>query len=175
MNKKGQFDNPIIVFAVIVVALILLAPIGLKIFRSIATPTAAALGNVSSGGEIAQTNFNAVMNPLITFWDKAIIIVFVALVLLLFVSAFFIDANPFWVVLYILSNFFLILFAPSIMTAADKIYESAAFAQEVAYLTFLDSLRTNYPIFLVGMMVITGIIIYGKVAIFGRNNTGRSR
>ena len=163
-NKKGQLDNPVILFVVLIAGLILFAPIALKVFVNVDTSVGNSLGNLSGQqGVIAQQNFKAVTTPLISFWDKVIISAFVLAVLLLFVSAFLIDAHPFFVVLYIFINFMLILFIPSITKAIDHIYDSANFATEVAQLTFLDTLRQNFTVFVIGIMIITGIIIYGKL------------
>jgi len=176
MNKKGQLDNPIIIFAVIVIGLLLIAPIGLKILRSVQAPMSNALGNVSGGaGTIGQTNFNVVMNTGINFWDKVIVAAFAFAVLLLLISAFLVDAHPIFIIIYILMNVFVILFAPNIIQAVDNIYDSASFAGEVSYLTFLDTIRTHYAEFLVGMMVLTGIIIYGKLVLFSNSGGGRRR
>jgi len=173
MDKKGQLDYPIIMFAVLVISLLMFAPIMLKIFISINDGVGAGLGNVSGGGELAVDNFGAVMNTAINFWDKVIISAFVIAIILLLVSSFFIDAHPFFIFLYVFVSFILILFTPNIIGAVDNIYDSGTFAQEVALLSFMDSLRSNFAIFLVGMMVITGIIIYGKVALMGGSGPRR--
>jgi len=173
MNKLGQFDNPVIMFAIIVIGLLLIAPIGLKIMRSIQAPMSTALGNVSNGGQVAQTNFNKVINTGINFWDKVIVSLFVLAIILLFVSAFLVDAHPFFILLYVLLNLFLILFAPNIIEAVDKIYDSSTFAQETTMLVFMNTIRLHYVGFLIGIMVITGIIIYGKIALFGGGGNRR--
>jgi hypothetical protein len=166
-NKKGQFDNPIIAFAVIIIALLILAPVVLKVMRSIQQPMSDSFGNLTGkGGEVAQTNFNAVAVTGINFWDKVVIAAFFLSILLLLVSAFLVDAHPFFIVLYIFLNFMLILFAPNIIQAVDNIYDSSSFAQETAMLSFMDTIRVHYAEFLIGMMILTGIIIYGKIALF---------
>jgi hypothetical protein len=111
------------------------------------------------------------MNTAINFWDKVILSAFVLATLLLLISAFLIDTNPFWLILYIFLSFMLILFAPDIIGSLDNIYNSSAFATESASLAFIGSLRANFGVILVGIMVITGIIIYGKIALTG----GRGR
>ena len=171
-NKKGQLENPIIAFAILVIGLIMFAPIALKVFSSINTNVGNSLGNVSSGGVTAKANFQEVTGTLVTFWDKIIVAAFFLSIIILFVSAFLIDAHPFFVVVYVLLNLMLVLFTPNILQSVNAIYDSANFATEVAQLTFLDSLRNNFMTFLVGIMVITGIIIYGKLAFF--SNGGRS-
>lgn len=167
MNKKAQLDNPVLIIAVIIIALVILGPIFLKIIRSIQSPVSASLGNITTGGVVAQANFDYVMNAGIRFWDKVLTAAFVLAVLLLIVSSFLVDAHPFFIGLYILMDMFLILFAPGIVGAFDAIYDSPQFAQEVALLPFINVLRTHYAEFLVGLMVLTGVIIYGKYALFG--------
>lgn len=169
MNNKAQIDYPIITLIVIVFGLLLIAPIVLKIFTSIQTPFSEKLGNVT-GGEVAQENFNKVMNTAVNFWDKVIVAAFMFAVILLLISAFLIDTNPFWVILYIFISFMVILFAPDIIGSLDTLYDSPTYAAEVARLTFMDTLRVHFGEFLVGIFIITGIIMYGKIFLFGGGN-----
>lgn len=174
--KKAQLDNPMILFAVMIIALLILAPVVLKIMRSIQEPMSNSFGNVSGqAGVLAQTNFNKVMSTGINFWDKVVISAFIFLVLMLLVSAFLVDAHPFFIILYIFLNFMLILFAPNIISAVDHIYDSSTFAEETALLSFMDALRNHYVGFLVGMFVLTGIIIYGKLFLLGGNRSNNRR
>lgn len=167
--NKGQIDYPIIAFFVLVFGLILLAPIMLKVFNSIQTPMSTQLGNLSGkGGEIAQANYNKIMNTAVNFWDKVIIFAFFIGVILLVVSAIFTQASPFFIILYIIMSFLLVLFAPDIIGSLDNIYNSATFAQESTQLSFINTLRTYFGEFLVGIIVLTGIIIFGKSAVGGR-------
>jgi hypothetical protein len=172
-NKKGQLDNPIVAFVIVAIFLILMAPIMLKIFLNINSGVGNSLGNITGGGDLARANFQAVTGTLITFWDKVIIAAFALSVIILFVSAFMIDAHPFFIILYIILNMFLIIFAPNFLGAVDNIYDSAQFAAEVNYLPFLNTLRTNFVPILVGIILITGIIIYGKLAFTNRGNNRR--
>lgn len=172
MNNKAQLDFPFITFVFIVFGLLLLAPIVLKVFNSVQDNLSPQLGNMT-GGAIAQDSFNTVMNTATTFWDKVVIFAFVVAVILLFISAFLIDTNPFWIILYVFVAFLTILFAPNIIDSLENIYGSATFADEVTQLTMVDYLRNNFGALLVGIMVITGIIIYGKVAFFGNTRVRR--
>ena len=123
-NKKGQIDYPIITWVVIVLGLMILAPIMLKIFHSIQTPMSSSLGNITNGGAVAQSGFNSVMNTAVGFWDKVVLSAFILATLLLLISAFLIDTNPFWLILYIFISFMLILFAGDIIGSLDNIYNS---------------------------------------------------
>jgi hypothetical protein len=165
-NKKGQLDYPVITFIIIVFGLLIIAPFVLKIFNSIQTPMSNALGN-ATGGTQAAANFNKVMNTATTFWDKVVIAAFILALLLLIISAFLIDSSPVWLILYIFISLMVILFVPDIMSSLDKIYDSATFAPEVNAMPFIDWLRNNVVSVIVGVMVITGIIIYGKIGLTG--------
>lgn len=169
-NKKGQMDFPILTFAVIVIMLLLLAPIILKIVRSTITPFGNSLGNMSgAGGEIAKENVTYVMGVFVNFWDGVIMFAFLLAVILLFVSAFLIDANPFFMILYIFILFLTLVFAPEILGAVDRIYEATAYAEEVALLPFIDFLRLNFGVLITVIGILTMIIIYAKIRYFPSN------
>jgi hypothetical protein len=162
--KKGQTDFPIITFAIVLIGLILLAPIILKFVRSTIMPFSASLGNVTGGGgAIAQANVNYVLGVYTSFWDGVILICFLIAIILLFVSALLIDANPFFIILYIIVFFLTVVFAPNIMLAVNNIYDSSSFAGEVSLLPFIDFIRLNFGAILTAVGVITMIIIYAKI------------
>jgi hypothetical protein len=170
MNIKAQLEHPILSFFVLAIILLMLSPIMLKVFISIRDPLSSSLGNLSSGGDIAKTNFEKVINTGINLWDKVIIFCFFIALVLLFVSAYLIDSHPIFLVLYIFVAFLLILLAPSIIGALDNIYNSSEFVTEVSYLPYVEWLKNNFIGFLIGVIVITGIIIYGKIALTGGNS-----
>jgi len=173
MNNKAQFDYPIIAFIIILGALILLAPVMLKIYNEIQTPFSASLGNISGGGgQIAQENFNTVIDTGYNFWDEIIIFALFVSIILMFVSAFLIDAHPIFIVIFIVFSFITILVAPTALDAVGTIYDSASFTTEVASLTFMDFIRSNIGIFLVVLMFLNGIIIFGKIAFFRSEGGG---
>lgn len=166
-NKRGQFDFPLITFAIVIIGLILLAPIVLKVVRGTVTPFADALGNASvGGGDLAKANTNYILGVFVNFWDGVLMFGFLISVILLFVSAFLIDANPFFMILYILLMFLTVIFAPEILGAVDRIYEANAFAQEVALVPMLDFLRLNFGLVLTIIGILTMVVIYAKVRYF---------
>ena len=168
--KKGQIDFPVIMFAIILIGLIIIAPVVLKVVRSTITPFSASLGNMSGlGGEMAETNVNYVLGVFVNFWDGVLMFGFLIAVILLFISAFLIDANPFFMVLYIFLLFLTILFAPDILGAVDRIYEANAYAEEVALVPFMDFLRLNFGLVITGIGILTMIIIYAKIRYFPKN------
>lgn len=171
MNSKGQIAFPLITFVILVFGLFFIAPIMLKLFHEVQDPVNRALNQTMQGNLVAQENFNSVIQVGINFWDKVIVMAFILAIVLLLISAFLIDTHPFWVILYIFLSFMLVLFSPDIMGALDKIYTMDAFVEPVANLVWVNLLRVHFAEFLVGLIVITGIIIYGKIFIF--RNQGR--
>jgi hypothetical protein len=171
-NKNGQIDAPIITFAILVVGLIFFAPLALKIFNSIDSGLTPALGNVSAGAA-GQTAFHSVMTTVTTFWDKVIIAFFLFAVVMLLISSFMIDTHPVFVILYLLVCFGTIIFIPNILQAADNIYsDQINFHQEIASLTYVGFLKENFAVILLGIMIISGIIIYGKISLAPSNSGG---
>ena len=163
MNKKAQIDYPIITFIVIVIMLVVFAPIMLKIFNDVVNPFGAKVGNISA---VAGVNVAVVQTSFIAFWDWIIIIAFLIQVILLFVSAFFIDTSPVFVPLYILVCILMMIFAPDMIQILDNIYDSPQFLLETTQLPFTDFIRTNFATIILGLMVLSGVVIYGKIKYF---------
>ena len=166
-KKNGQMDFPILTFAIVLIGLILLAPIILKIVRGTITPFSDALGNMTDiGGEVAKANTLHVLGVFVSFWDGVLMLAFLLAVILLFISAFLIDVNPFFMILYIFMLFLTLIFAPTILDTVDRIYESAEYAEEVALVPFMDFLRLNFGVVLTVIGILTMIIIYAKIRYF---------
>lgn len=163
MNKKAQINYPIITFIVIGIMLIIFAPVMLKIFNEILTPFSAKVGNITA---VAGTNVDAVRVSFVAFWDWIIIIAFLIQVILLFVSAFYIDTSPVFVPLYILVCILMMIFAPDMIQIVDRIYDSPQFLLETTQLPFTDFIRTHFATIILGIMVLSGVVIYGKLKYF---------
>lgn len=172
-NVKGQVDMPIVGFVILVAGLIFFAPVMLKVLHVMQPAISNGLSNsTGSAGVVAAANFDAVMNPLVNWWDKIMVFVFFIAVIMLLVSSFLVDTHPFWIILYILIAFFLVLITPNIMSAANAIYNNPAFVAEGNQLTFFTWIIGNFGYVLVGLFVLTGIVMYGKVAFFPSSRGG---
>lgn len=164
LNKRGQMDFPLITFLIAVVMLLLVGPIVLKVVTGTLTPFAEALNNTGvGGGEIAMENVTHVKNVFVNFWDGILLIGFLIVILMLFMSAFLIDTSPFFMILYIIMFFLTVVFAPAIIGIVDGIYDSGVYVDEVAKLGFLDFIRLNFGVIITVIGVITMIIIYAKL------------
>jgi len=163
-NKKGQMDFPLITFMVVVVMLLLVGPIILKVVTGTLTPFADALNSSGvGGGELAKANVTHVKDVFINFWDGILVIGFLIVILMLFMSAYLIDVSPFFMILYIIMFFLTVLFSPAVLGIVDGIYDSGVYVEEVAMLGFLDFIRLNFGVIITVIGVISMIIIYAKL------------
>lgn len=167
MDKKGQIDFPIIAFAVMVMALILLAPIALRIVGDVIDPFSSAINDSSTEAGAATAK---VLGTFVSFWDIVIMFAFLVAILLLFISSVFIDTNPFFIVLYILILFLVILFAPTVLETINAVYDSGQYTAQIANLPMTDFVRMNFGIILAAVGILTMIIIYAKVRYFPASN-----
>jgi hypothetical protein len=163
-NKRGQLENPIIIFIMVVIGLIFLAPIILKVANTVLDPFADAVGNQT---EQAGVNVRHVKTTFVNFWDWVIIIAFGINVLLLFITAFLVDTHPVFLVLYILFAFFTMIFAPEILQAVDQIYDGGQFTEEVNSIPMIDFIRTYFGLIIMGVIFLSGVVMYGKYRLMG--------
>jgi len=156
-NKKGQMEfSPALLIAGIMVLLIL-APIILKVIGSVKTGMGNALNSTDPN---AVTQMDYVMDTGVSFIDYLLVIMFFVNLIILFISAFFIDTHPMFLVLFIIFAFIFILLLPNMMDAVDQVW--AKFPAETNDLPLSDWIRTNMVMFTLGVFILTGIIMYAK-------------
>lgn len=180
--KKAQLDN-IVGFVFVAVALLFLAPIMMLIFHTVGGSLSSHLGNVTTGGAVvAKANFDSVLNPLVSWWDKILVFVFIVLVLVLLFSSFFIDTHPVFVVLYIVVAMLLLLVSNGFLGSLSKIYNDAVFSGPDAYglvvtnsIPFMNFLLNNFGYVLVGVFFLTGVVMFGKIGFFPHTGGGSIR
>jgi len=158
INKKGQVEFSPMVFFGLIVAVLILAPIILKV---VVTVTGGVFTALNSTSPSAVAEGQAVVGVVVGFFDYLILIGMTINMILLFISAFFIDTKPVFVILYILFAFILVVLAPSVLDAVDKIW--LQFPDATAYIPYTDWMRSNLVAVIVSIIVLTGIIMYGKM------------
>lgn len=169
--KKGQFATPLAVFLGVSIGIFVVAIVMLYLTNTILDPIQASFGNQSviAGEAIAgvQTSFT-------NFWDWAVIIVFLANTILLFVSAFLIDTHPIFVPFYIIACFVLIILANSVVELVDKTYETLLIEDPTldADLPLTTFIVNNFEVIYLGILILSGVIIYSKFVFFGKRQGG---
>jgi len=166
MKKKAQIDfSPAIVIAFII-GLILLAPIMIRI---IGTVTGTFFVQMNSTYPNAVTPARDAVDSVYNFFDYLIIIGMFINVIVLFLSAWFIDTNPMFIILYIMFAFIFFLFIPTLMDSVDSVWDKMEDQADLddwegndLNLEFTDFIRRNMMVFSLIIIVITGIIMYAK-------------
>jgi len=172
MNSKAQLGG-IVLFVFVLLGLILIAPIILKVGVTILDQTTAQLGNVDATNKSAvQTHF--VRDKLTGTMDWMVMLLVIINILVLMVSAFLIDINPAFLVIYILGVFALVLTAPYTVASAEKLYSMSDFTGStgvIQYIPMTEFMLNNFGVIIVGVIVLTGIIMYSKIKFFSAGGT----
>ena len=163
MTTKAQIG--IIGIVGVIIVLLFLAPILLNIVRTTTGEVANAINTTDPNAAAAITSIE---NTYSNLWDWILILVFGLNVILLLVSAFFVDTHPAFILVFIMIAFFTLAFAPNILDAVDKVWEDAHYAGETGTdLAFMNFLRNNFGLVILSLLVLSGIIMYGKFKYFG--------
>jgi hypothetical protein len=164
LTKKAQVEfSPAIVIAVII-GLIIFAPIMLKII-GVTTGTFFTQMNTSAPTAVAEAD--KAVDKVYNFFDYLIVIAIFINVIVLFISAWFIDTNPAFIILYIMFAFIFVLFLPNLLDATDRIWERMDAVEDdwnagSMPLQFTDWIRQNLVMTSVVLIALTGIITYAK-------------
>jgi hypothetical protein len=173
MNNRGTIAG-VAFFIGIIIAIIIIAPIILMVSLKVMDTTATQLGTMTNTN--ASVNLiNYTRNTVATSFDWAIMLIIIVDFVVLLVSSFLIDVHPVFVVFYILGAFVLVITAPYSMIAAEKIYSMIIFNDPstgvIQYIPMTEFMLNNFGVLIVGILVLTGIIIYAKIR-FSSNSTG---
>jgi len=164
IKKKAQVEfSPAIVIALIL-GLIIFAPIMIKIIGT-TTGTFFTQMNISAPDAVAEAD--SAVRKVYNFFDYLIVIAIFINVIVLFISAWFIDTNPVFIILYIMFAFIFVLFLPNLLDATDRIWGKMDSVENDWYsgsmpLAFTDWIRQNLIMFSVVVIALSGIITYAK-------------
>jgi len=174
-GKKGQLPAAI-AFAGIILVLILLAPILLKTVLTPLNKFSSALGTVDSTNK-SSSAVGYITNTFTSMFDWIIMFIFIFSIVTLIFSSFFIDTHPAFLVIYIIGLAFLMIFTPNIMESIDKLWRQAQFANPAntdgtganlaTLLPMLSWLKDNYMFVILGVLILNGIIMFGKYKFAG--------
>jgi hypothetical protein len=173
-NKKG-FMGGVAVFVLIVIALVIAAPLLLKVGLTIMDKTSDSLSILDTSNQ-SSSFIGDVRNKTTSVFDWAVMLIIFANLLLLLVSSFLIDVHPAFLIIYIIMACLLVLTAPYTMSIAEKLYDMEGIGYGdgavTQYIPMTNFVLQNFGYILVGIIVLSGIIIYAKIRIGG--NSGGS-
>jgi len=166
-KKRGQLDPGITAWLVVVVIILIMGPVMLKVVRGVLVPTTQQFTNSSQNSmQMGGAKMTQILGVYTTFWDGILLFAFLGATVLLFVSAFLIDAHPIFMVFYVVILLMVVLFAPNILEAVNHIYDSNQFAEEVTYLESMDFIRNNFGLIITLIGILSLLIIYAKMRYF---------
>lgn len=165
-NKRAQVEFSPAILIAIIIGLLLLAPIMMRI---IGTVTGTFFTQMNSTSPEAVAEASGAVDKVYNFFDYLIIIAMFINIIVLFISAWFIDTNPVFIILYIMFAFIFVLFLPNLMDAVDSVWDRMesmstqdTWGDTSMNLTFTDWIRRNMVMFSVIIIAISGIITYAK-------------
>jgi len=158
-NKSKKAQSDIIFFIVAVVALLILAPIMLKVVNTSLDAFSESINNTS---QVASSTVDDIHQDFVNFWDYLIAIAFLVNVILLFVFSFMVDSHPIFALFYFISAIIAMMFSHTVTAPISIIFGLDSFSAEVLQLSITDFIVSNFDMLLLGVIIVTGIIMYGK-------------
>jgi len=157
-RKKAQMDFGIISFIVIVIGIFMLGPILLKVVNATLDPFTSAVNTTSPTASAAG---DTIQSTFVNFWDMVLVAAFLVMVVLMFISAFFIDTHPMFMILYIIVCFLMILFLPNLSDVVTTIWSQ--YPAETNSLPLTEWLLAHISAVTLTMMILSGILMYAKL------------
>lgn len=161
-NKKGQIDNPIIAFAVIIVGLLMFVPLTFTILNETTKGFEKGLTSIDETNKSSEA-VSELRTDTLEWLDFLVIGIFFVLVIVMMVSSFLIDINPFFMILYIVSVIGLFVFGGGLMDAVIQIWSVDTFDEVVSYMPMTQFLISNFFTITLGIVLLTGVVIYAKI------------
>jgi hypothetical protein len=170
-NKKAQAEFSPAVLIAVVVGLLLFAPIMIRI---IGVTTGTFFTQMNSTSPTAVAEADKAVDKVYNFFDYLIIIGILINIILLFISAWFIDTNPVFIILFIMFAFIFVIILPSVLDAVDSVWDKMEDVNAndpwrddslTGVLKFSNWIRQNLMLFTIIIIAIAGIITYAKFKI----------
>lgn len=166
ITKKAQVEFSPAILIALIIGLVIMAPIMIRIIGTV-TGTFFVQMNESAPSAVAEAS--SAVDKVYNFFDYLVIIGIFINIIVLFISAWFIDTNPVFIILYIMFAFIFVLFLPNLMDAVDRVWENMddmgdqdTWGSNSMNLTFTDWIRQNLIMVSVVVIALSGIITYAK-------------
>lgn len=168
MNKKSQAESIIIFFATIV-AIFIVSIILLRFTNEVLTPFTNALAPVNN--QSAQAVI-AVHNSFTSVWDWVMVLVFLFNIILLFISSFLVDVHPAFIVIYVIAVIFLFIFGNQFLYVLDSLWNNIATPTETSQTQIEQFIINNFQIIMLGIVILSGVLMYAKIKLFPNQMPG---
>ena len=160
-NKKAQgFEMPIVVLIVVLATILVLAPFTLKIINAVVTPLGTNLQDINP---LAASSAATVVTQTNNFWDLAVVIAFLVITIVMFISAYMVDMNPIFAVVYAILAFFLFMITPLLQDLFTGVYTNDQLTNQTQALPMTNFIQGHFIIITFALFIISGIIMYAKL------------
>lgn len=176
MNKKAQIAS-VAFFIMLLAGIIIIAPIILRVGISAIDKTSTQLSAIDGTNKSVQLVVYT-KNKITGTFDWVIMFLVILNILILLISSFLIDIHPAFLVIYIIGAFVMVITLPYTMALAEKIYSNSEFASGsnnvVQYIPMTEFMLNNFGTIIVGIIVLSGIIMFAKIKYGNQNMGGQS-
>lgn len=182
MNNRGQIISAIFVIGTIV-TLLLIAPILVKMVIVPSNKFSTALSTIDPTN-VSSDAVNYTINSFTTWFDWIVFFFILFSVIMLLFTSFLVDVHPAFFFIYFIAMIGIMIFAPLTLNMLDRMYDCTAYSSvstcssiggwttEVAYLPITHFIYNNFGVFILSVMILSGIIMYGKFRWGSSQNTG---
>lgn len=175
LNKRGNVMG-VIFFMAMLLSMIIIAPIILKVGLTILGTTSDQLAKIDLTNK-SSDNVNFVAGKITGTFDWVIMVLVSINLLVLLVTAFLIDIHPAFVIVYIIAVFVAVLTIPYAAALGQEIYGMPQFSGTegvTQYIPMTEFMLNNFGVIIVGVIILSGIIMYAKVRYGSQSGTGGS-
>lgn len=158
-NKKGIIEVITMIVLLFIVAIGFIAVIftGLKLNDTLG-PKLAEL----QGSDESFTPMNETINKTIGAADYLFLALFVLLLISIIITSFLFFSHPVFLVIYIILAVGAIIVSVPISNAYEKVSQIGVFNESVSHLPIVDYILLHLPLFTLGIIIISIIVIYAK-------------
>lgn len=161
-NKKGivEIITVIVILLVVAIGFVAVVFVGLKVNDTLG-PKISEL-SAESGDNISYNAMNSTITKTVDSANYLFLALFVLLVMSLVITSFLFFSHPIFLVAYIILAVGALIVSAPISNVYEKVSQIGVFNESVAKLTIPSYIMLHLPVFVLGLIVITIIIIYAK-------------
>lgn len=158
-NKKGIVEviTMIVLLFIVAVGFIAVVFTGLKLNDTLG-PKLAEL----QGSNASFTPMNETINRTIASADYLFLALFVLLLISIIITSFLFFSHPVFLVIYIILAIGAMIVSVPISNAYEKVSQIGVFNESVSHLPIVDYILLHLPLFTLGIIIISIIVIYAK-------------
>lgn len=167
-NKKGITDVFFIVAILFAIAIsFLIAMFIATNLRTSMTDTITTMDNTSG------VMFNQTISVVPQVTDTAFLIILIGLIIGILIASFLFYSHPIFMVIYIIMSIGALLVAVIFSNVYETVSTTSGLNSSIAYLPITNYVMLHLPLFVLGIIALSIIIIYAKSQMGGANQGGQ--